>query len=184
MLTTRRSPGRALAAASESKMLGVVLCPGRTPPTSAVRRPACPHKRAIQNRFAMGNAKEHFGRLTAPGRARTLPSSMSRINVELQPAMGLVDRPGPGRASSFVTETDSTDSKISVRIPKAWRQMAGVDSAEWPCRRGRGRAAAGPEGPEEVVRRGEARDGAVHVVEDGEVLGDGLLDGELAARKV
>jgi hypothetical protein len=41
--------GRALAAASESKMLGVVLCSGRTPPTSAVRRPARPYKSAIQN---------------------------------------------------------------------------------------------------------------------------------------
>ena len=35
----------------------VRLCPGRRPPLLAVRRSARPCKRAIRNRFAMGNAK-------------------------------------------------------------------------------------------------------------------------------
>ena len=33
-------------------------CPGQKPPKRAVKRPARPYKSAIQNRFAMENAKE------------------------------------------------------------------------------------------------------------------------------
>ena len=62
-------PTARVAAASRRSSRGRV-CPGPKPPFLAVKRPARPHKSAIENRFAMGNAKGHGGGRNAPGRAR------------------------------------------------------------------------------------------------------------------
>ena len=52
----------------EDRAHGGALCPGRKPPRWAVKRPARPYNRAMQNRFTMENARA----LHCLGRARTI----------------------------------------------------------------------------------------------------------------
>ena len=49
--------GDAEAAAQPELDLREAHCPGRNPPFSAVKRPAPPYKRTIQNRVTVRNAK-------------------------------------------------------------------------------------------------------------------------------
>ena len=58
----------------EDRAHGGALCPGRKPPRWAVKRPARPYNRAMQNRFTMENARA----LHCLGRARTIVRFHSR----------------------------------------------------------------------------------------------------------
>jgi hypothetical protein len=88
-------------------------CPGRKPAVWAVKHPACPYKRAVRNRFTMGNAK---GGLTA----REGPDRFSRI----QRAAATAPRSTYSSALS-TADCGGEDGKRSAQKMRSWPMHSG-----------------------------------------------------------